>query len=105
MKNKNQKEVSISKYMYLSSQNIDSTPKINKEYNNRNDYEMNSLSYKEAKKYDKRNFYQYYLSLIRTNQLIIFTFYTKNDYNSRIIKICFFFYFVFIILHNKSLIF
>jgi hypothetical protein len=91
MNNKNQKEVSISKDMYLSSQNIDSTPKINKEYNNRNDYEMNSLSYKEAKKYDKRNFYQYYLSLIRTNQLIIFTFYTKDDYNSRIIKICFFF--------------
>ena len=56
MNNKNQKEVSISKDMYLSSQNIDSTPKINKEYNNRNDYEMNSLSYKEAKKYDKRNF-------------------------------------------------
>ena len=59
-----------------------------------NDYELNTLIYKDAIKIDKRSYIQYYLSLIKRKQLIIFTFYTKNDYNSRYIKIClFFFYF------------
>ena len=59
-----------------------------------NDYELNTLIYKEAIKIDKRSYIQYYLSLIKRKQLIIFTFFTKNDYNSRYIKIClFFFYF------------
>ena len=49
----------------------------------RNDYELNSLNYENAKKFDQRTFCQYYLSLIRLKQLLIFTFYTKTDYNSR----------------------
>ena len=57
----------------------------------RNDYELNTLTYEEAILYDKRTFCQYYLALIRLKQLFIFTFYTRNDYNSRIIKISFFF--------------
>ena len=73
----------------------DSKTKINpknKEKNiNRNDYELNSLNYDNAIKYDERTFCQYYLSLIRLKQPLIFTFYTKSDYNSRIIKICSFF--------------
>jgi len=52
-----------------------------------NDYEMNNLSYKEALKLDKRTYFQYYLSLLRTNHILIFTFYTNTDYNSKIIKI------------------
>ena len=52
---------------------------------------MNSLIYEEAISYDNRTFCQYYLSLIRQKQLLIFTFYTSNDYNSKIIKICSFF--------------
>ena len=55
-----------------------------------NDTELNFLSYEEALKYDKRTYFQYYLSLIKTKHLLLFTFYTSNDYNSRIIKICFF---------------
>ena len=51
-----------------------------------NDYEMNNLEYKDALKIDKRNYFQYYFSLLKMNHLIIFTFYTKNDYNSKIIK-------------------
>ena len=51
------------------------------------DYEMNSLQYKEAIKIDKRTYLQYYLSLLRTKHLIIFTFFNNNDYNSKIIKI------------------
>ena len=57
-----------------------------------NDYEINSLSYKEALFYDKRTYFEYYLSLLRRKQLIIFCFYTYNDYNSKSIKICVFFF-------------
>jgi hypothetical protein len=54
--------------------------------NNYNDYELNSLSYEKALKYDKRTFLQYYFSLLRTKHPIIYLFNTKYDYNSRIIK-------------------
>ena len=39
-----------------------------------NDYEINNLSYDEALKYDKRSYCKYYLSLLRTKHLLIFTF-------------------------------
>ena len=55
-----------------------------------NDYELNSLTYKKALEKDKRTYFQYYLSLLKTKHLIIFTFYTSTDYNSRIIKIILF---------------
>ena len=51
---------------------------------------MNSLNYKEAIIIDKRTYFQYYLSLLKRKHIIIFTFYTSNDYNSREIKICLF---------------
>ena len=57
---------------------------------NYNDYELNDLSYKEALKVDKRTYFQYYLSLLRIKHIIIFTFYTSNDYNSKLIKIIYF---------------
>ena len=60
--------------------------------NNLNDFELNSLEYKEALKKDKRDFFEYYLSLLKTNHLLIFTFFRKNDYNSKIIKIFLFFF-------------
>ena len=55
-----------------------------------NDYELNSLCYEDALKFDKRTFFEYYISLIKVNQLIIFSFFLSNDYNSKVIKICFF---------------
>ena len=57
---------------------------------NYNDYELNSLKYKYALKYDKRTYFQYYFSLLRMKHIIIFTFFTSNDYNSFVIKICLF---------------
>ena len=51
------------------------------------------MKYEEALKYDKRTYLQYYISLLRIKHLLIFTFITNNDYNSRIIKICLFFFF------------
>ena len=55
-----------------------------------NDYEINGLKYEEAIKIDKRTFIEYYFSLLKRKQLLIFTFYINNDYNSRCIKICLF---------------
>jgi hypothetical protein len=50
------------------------------------------MEYIEALKIDKRNYFQYYLSLLKKRNVLIFTFFTKNDYNSRYIKICTFFF-------------
>ena len=90
---KSKSHISVSNEVIISKTNF---PNINKEDKNildikRNDYEMNILSYKDALQYDDRNYRQYYLSLLRTKQLIIFTFYTRSDYNSRLIKINLFF--------------
>ena len=37
-----------------------------------------------------RAYFQYYFSLLKTKQVLIFTFYTNTDYNSKIIKIILF---------------
>ena len=63
----------------------------NKKTLNFNDYEYNSLSYKEAIKYDKRSFIKYYISLIKVKHPFIFSFCPIKDYNSLIIKIDLFF--------------
>ena len=58
-----------------------------------NEYELNTLEYKEALKVDKRIYFQYYFSLLKTKDLLLFSFYPlKNDYNSKIIKFYLFFY-------------
>ena len=68
--------------------------KVSKNITNKNlnftDYELNSLSFEEAKINDKRTFFQYYISLIKTKHLLVYTFYSINDNNSIIIKICLF---------------
>jgi len=56
--------------------------------------ELNSLTYQDALRFDKRSFIQYYWSLLKKNQLILFSFYPNKDYNSQIIKsFLFFFYY------------
>ena len=57
--------------------------KNNNSYNNSNftDYELNILTYEEAKINDKRTFLQYYISLIKTKHLLVFSFYPNNDNN------------------------
>ena len=57
---------------------------------NYNDFELNNLSYKKALKKDKRTYFQYYLSLLRMKHILIFSFYTYTDYNSKYIKIILF---------------
>ena len=55
-----------------------------------NDAEMNALKYEDAIKLDKRTYFQYYWSLVRKKQLILFTFYPANDYNLVSLKLSFF---------------
>ena len=59
---------------------------------NKKDFELNSLDYNEAFDLDKRNYCEYYLSLIKYNHPIFFSFGSYNDYNSKIIKIFLFFF-------------
>ena len=76
----------------LSKLKINSINKTKNENIKFNDYELDTLNYEQAIKYDKRNYIQYYISLLKRKQLLIFSFYTYNDYNSKIIKICLFFF-------------
>ena len=78
-KNINQKKTYNNKILGSSANKI----KIKKF----NDYEINKLTYKKAMKVDHRTFKEYYISLLKRKQILIFTFYTKDDYNSKIIKI------------------
>jgi hypothetical protein len=54
------------------------------------DYAINHLTYEEALIYDKRTYFEYYISLVRTKHPIFFTFCLLKDYNILIIKICIF---------------
>jgi len=67
--------------------------------------EINKISYQEALKKDKRTYLQYYISLIKSKHILIFTFYPSKDYNSYIIKICCFFFAYATIIFVNSLFF
>ena len=55
------------------------------------DEEINGFSYKFALQYDKRNYCQYYISLLKTQHNLICALCNNNDYNCGIIKIDLFF--------------
>jgi len=48
---------------------------------------LNGLDYELALKSDKRNYFDYYISLIKTKHDLIYTFCYNKDYNIQIIKI------------------
>ena len=56
------------------------------------DSELNILPYKKVIKLDKRNYCDYYSSLIRTKHILFFSFFPLFDYNSRTLKIFLFFF-------------
>ena len=107
-KNNPDKTMKLLKYQGQSTQNItDNLSKKNniKKYNIRGkknkyehnilaqkDFELNSLDYNEALKFDYRNYCQYYFSLLKYNHPILFSFGTYDDYNSKVIKIFLFFF-------------
>ena len=82
----------INANLYLSTLNRQNKDKnmVNNDINEYNDYELNDLIYEEAIKIDKRNFFEYYFSLLKRKHLLLFSFYPNNDYNLRIIKISLF---------------
>ena len=59
-------------------------------FTNLNDQELNTLQYELALLYDKRNYFQYYWSLLKKKQLILFTFVPSNDYNLFSLKLSLF---------------
>ena len=85
-----------SKSIINQNEKIDKKNKNNKKENKfiseYNIYELNNLEYSEALKKDKRSYFEYYLSLLKTKHLFLFSFCKINDYNSQIIKIFLFFY-------------
>ena len=61
--------------------------KDNRENNNKYiDEEINGLSYDFALQYDGRTYFEYYISIIKTQHNLISIF-NNNDYNCGIIKI------------------
>ena len=51
------------------------------------DYELNDLEYEEALELDNRNFLNIYWYLLKREHIIIFTFFSNNDYNLFSIKL------------------
>ena len=66
--------------------------KLHKKIYTKTDNELNDLTYKDALKYDKRKYFSYYFSLIKTKHIFFFSFHPKFDFNSKIIKIYLFFF-------------
>ena len=99
-RNSNKKSKINKKYIKNSKIEINSKNKMNdnidiisKKINIKNyiDEEINDLSYDSAKKYDKRTYFQYYISLLKTQHSLLCALFNNNDYNSGIIKMNSFF--------------
>ena len=93
IKRKKIKKRFITKYNENSKKSIEKYNKkdIKESKIDYNEYELNSLKYKEALKYDKRTFCQYYFSILKINNLLLFSFFPNFDFNSKIIKLSLFF--------------
>ena len=83
------KKMNQSKNILSTTNKIERIKKENKENINNlssdfKEYELNSLLYVDALKFDKRTFYEYYISLIKRKHPLIFPF--TKDYNSFLIK-------------------
>ena len=66
------------------------------------DFELNLLEYSDFVKLDKRSYSQFYISLLKNNHPLFFSFLPNKDYNSLIIKIfLFFFSFIFNLVFNS----
>ena len=80
------------KYSFNEFNNAKKIYEVYKKIFNRTDNELNDLSYIDALKIDKRTYCEYYFSLIRSKNLLFFSFHPKFDFNSRIIKLYLFFF-------------
>ena len=105
---KDNRKINKNNNLYNSFSKVNSNITSNDDFNNKtrkegniseaheqnyyDDFEINSINYEEALKKDKRTYCQFYLSLVKSNHIIIFTFFSKGDYNPQSIKICLFFF-------------
>ena len=83
---KNEKSIILDNIITIKKNTpiIDNKEKFNKYI------ELNSSSYEDAIKNDNRTIFEYYLFLIERKNIILYSFYPMNDYNSMIIKSCIF---------------
>ena len=106
---KNINAVMSSNKKIINSSNINIYKEQKQQERNENlkykNHVLNAFNYKEALKYDKRSFAQYYFNLLKIKNLILFSFYPIEDYNIKIIKICLFFLFFDIYLAINTLFF
>jgi len=73
----------------FSDLNINEKDKEKSNNNNEevlSNYELNNLEYEDSIKKDNRTFLQIYLSILRREHLILFTFFSWNDYNILAVK-------------------
>ena len=88
----NQKAKEKSKSYINNKNNLEQ----NKNFKNKNNFykyndeELNSLNYKQALKYDKRTYLQYYFSLLKKKHIMLFWIFPSNDYNLTTLKISLF---------------
>ena len=69
------------------------------------DIEINNLEYKSALKTDKRTYIQYYISLLKTKHILLFSFFYNDDYNAQAIKKFLFFFIIVINFTGNTLFF
>ena len=95
-KNKKKKNKILRSIALPSNRKINLNDVINKDkkafqnFNNLNDYELDTLEYEEALTIDKRTYSQYYLSLLKRKHILLFTLCQSKDYNFVSIKISLF---------------
>ena len=95
LKNKNKLSKKITNYQTLQKTENNKFENNNKKFKyldskSLNDQELNTLEYNIAISIDKRTYLQYYWSLLKKKQLILFTILPANDYNLLTLKISLF---------------
>ena len=83
MLNQNKNKIDIS--IYNTKKDKKKSVK-KKEKEKLDDYQLNDLDYLEAIELDKRPFSRIYWTTLKRNQLILFTFFSWNDYNISYVK-------------------
>ena len=71
----------------LNDNKIKEADEKEKQQKQLDNFELNNLEYEEASELDKRSFCKTYLSVLMREHLILFTFFSCNDYNIFYIKI------------------
>ena len=89
LKNNNFQQKPNNSYVMKTKKNIKDKNEVTIKYDKYNfiNEELNSLPYDLAFNYDKRTYFQYYLSLLKQKHLIFFTFCNNKDYNIFVLKL------------------